>query len=185
MWSVLPATFRSPSRVSSSSSIRSTGMTMMAGELLRHCDTAMLRGSTKRFQALFDAVRRGARTETSQIEITYVRAKVQNQSYSDRELPMTGVDIDLKIKEKLLADLQISSTQRQKTLTTKMESTIVEGTCSMAHPARRDQLMQSYCERVEPAAAPVQSCQQQTIICKISTKVFRSGVLLCSRTSMI
>ena len=35
-------------------------------------------GSAKPFQALFDAVRRGAWSETSQIEITYVRASPKN-----------------------------------------------------------------------------------------------------------
>lgn len=61
-------------------------------------------GSAKPFQALFDAVWRGAKT--SHIEIIFVRANVDNQSYNDTKRPMHAVDMDLEIKEELIADLQ-------------------------------------------------------------------------------
>lgn len=65
-----------------------------------------LRGSAKPFQALSAAFRKGAKAESSQVEITYVRARIKNQSYSDRKRPLHTVNIDPKAKEELIADLQ-------------------------------------------------------------------------------
>lgn len=65
-----------------------------------------LRGSAKPFQALFKAVRKREQADSSQVEITYVLAKIKNQSYSHRKRPLHTVDIDPKAKEELIADLQ-------------------------------------------------------------------------------